>query len=448
MQGESVLLVALLLASGLGTPGPAAGAQPSPAPLPASPIEAEVSTDPSPLPSVAPSPAESAGAIPADLFSQPPNPLTLTPVIDGERAVTKSIGPKGGTIKATGPDGTRFSLAIPRDDLLFETAITMTPVEDLTGFPTDATPAHHIGVQLEPDGLELAVPALLTIRPKKGFPTDGVVAMDYRHDGEEAGFHLAEQDVRQMTISVDHFSGYTAEFQLKVDEIRRLAEFNRRSPDDELSSQIAEWVALEKQKQIMGTTEGSETPDIDLVAGAKEFLPLYLEVVLSPKLAVAGRSCADAEAAMAAMLSYQRNRQLLGVGQDPAFDIQGGTTVPQQLLDLHTRLCLREAYQECTRTGDFPDLMGYVYRLFTRSRVLLGVEPTAQQIDLAHGYLRRCGRYRLELKQADIEHGSPPQHVIASSDIELEWQPGLWRVRPRGLHHRGRRRYRGGPRLP
>jgi hypothetical protein len=95
----------------------------------------------------------------------------------------------------------------------------MTPLEDLAGFPTDATPEHHLGVQLEPDELELASPALLTIRPKEGFPDIGVVAMDYRRDGEEAGFHLAEQDRRQMTISVDHFSGYTAEFCLM--DIRR-----------------------------------------------------------------------------------------------------------------------------------------------------------------------------------------------------------------------------------
>jgi hypothetical protein len=379
----------------------------------------EASASPSSSPSEAPSiaaPSSSTSAEPsAGIFSQPPDPLNLSPATADDLAVSKAIGPKGGTITAKGADGTSFTLQVPADDLPMAMTITMTPLVDLTGFPIEATPDHQLGVQLEPDSLELGDPAILTIRPSDGFPDAGVVAMDYQADGQEAGFHLFDQGPDQVTISIDHFSGYSAEFPLAVEQIQRIAQALQTDPADVLASQIAARIAIERQKQLLG-----EETEIPLRELALEYLPLFLQVVLAPRVAVAGRGCSQANAAMKAILAYQRTRQELGVGTDPAFDIQAGVLVPATLADLAIRLCFREAFAECVATGDFPWLAGRFMATFRQYRHMLGIEPTPEEVQLAQGYLQRCGRYRLDATAHQIGKAD----FTVTVDIDLEWKPG------------------------
>ena len=92
---------------------------------------------------------------PEGQLTGPAHPLTLTSTLASDAAVTQEIGPDGGTLSATGPDGTKFTLDMPPNVLPFAVAITMSPTSSVTGFPTDATPEHALGVELGPDGLEL-----------------------------------------------------------------------------------------------------------------------------------------------------------------------------------------------------------------------------------------------------------------------------------------------------
>src|SRR5262245_34408062 len=52
---------------------------------------------------------------------------------DAARATTKTFPPGGGTLTATGADGTVYTLTIPPNALLVETAITMTPIVSISG---------------------------------------------------------------------------------------------------------------------------------------------------------------------------------------------------------------------------------------------------------------------------------------------------------------------------
>ena len=89
----------------------------------------------------------------------PSGPPVVT--IDTSRAATATIGAAGGTLAATGADGTAYTLTVPPDALVGEIAITMTPVRRIDRLPLSGG---MVGaVQLQPSGLQLARMAVLTI---------------------------------------------------------------------------------------------------------------------------------------------------------------------------------------------------------------------------------------------------------------------------------------------
>ncbi|HEY3498208.1 MAG TPA: hypothetical protein VGK73_26100, partial [Polyangiaceae bacterium] len=125
-------------------------------------------------------------------------------VVDAKRAVTLELDVAGGSIEATGGDGTVYRLALPAGALLGPVEITLTPVLDLTNRPL--TGALHGGVLFEPDGLLLQKPGTLEIVPPSPLPSDAVVLA---FDGEAAAYHAVpeEETSGSLRIMVTHFSG-------------------------------------------------------------------------------------------------------------------------------------------------------------------------------------------------------------------------------------------------
>ena len=265
---------------------------------------AEPDASPSSPPAAGSSPAPDTAALDLrdDGFTSKPDPLTIATELSRDERVRKVIGPKGGTLKTTAFDGTRYELVIPAGALVYPATIGMTPISDIGGLPGGAPPDRVLGVQLEPDGLLLPDPGTLTMRLPKG-PDPALAVLDYEGEGSETGFHRFSTEGRSITVPIDHFSGYVATFPIEVERIRAIAAFTRTDPARVLASDIAEAIALDRQRALLLDAE-SELPRI-----AAHYLPIFVEAVLNPKIAVAGRSCADAEAAMAALLSYQRQRR-------------------------------------------------------------------------------------------------------------------------------------------
>ncbi|MDP9485439.1 MAG: hypothetical protein M3Q49_06555 [Actinomycetota bacterium] len=140
-------------------------------------------------------------------FDFTPNPLTVTPTLQDERAVAKTIPTGGGTISATASDGTKFALSLPAGSLLSEQKITMTPVGQVGGLPMSG--GLVAGVDLKPDGLQLHKPARLTITPPAGaeVPLSRQTGFSYHGGGEE--FHLyALKGTEQLAFELSHFSAY------------------------------------------------------------------------------------------------------------------------------------------------------------------------------------------------------------------------------------------------
>ena len=133
---------------------------------------------------------------------------SISPLLDSDREASASVGPEGGTVDATGADGTEYSLAIPPDALLEETEISLTPILSIDDLPMSG--GFVAGVHFEPSGLELFRTATLTVT----FPSSPSVGAEevlagfvYDDDGDNLALALTETTGNSFSLPIDHFSG-------------------------------------------------------------------------------------------------------------------------------------------------------------------------------------------------------------------------------------------------
>lgn len=240
------------------------------------------------------------GAAPVQLGNYE-NAIKVTPTLDSERAVTGTIGFDGGSISATAADGTVFTLTVPADSVRQRTSITLTPVSKLEGLPfgngTDVT------VDLQPSGLVFDVPATLRIEPATPIPAGEQILYGYSEDR----LVLAEPVLKAdgIAIVVPHFSGYGVAKGFMGD-VKEALERIGGSAEERIYSQMRAILQLAQQAEQRGK------PIENLAALLDPFFEqLYREVVI-PRLEVAGESCAAGRAAAISLLSYLRQRELLG----------------------------------------------------------------------------------------------------------------------------------------
>lgn len=122
--------------------------------------------------------------------------------LDPTRAASAEIGPGGGTLTATGANGTRYELTVPAGALDASTRITMTPIARAGGLPGgDST---RDGVQFAPNGLRFGEPAALRITPANGVrKAVGLVASDA---GRDVSFQRGRRDGSALVLEIAHFS--------------------------------------------------------------------------------------------------------------------------------------------------------------------------------------------------------------------------------------------------
>lgn len=135
-----------------------------------------------------------------------PNPVTVDPTLDTARSVTQVVDTIGGTLEATGADGTHYTLEIPYMSLAARTPITMTPLKSVADLPFSG--GLVAGVQLAPDGLRFAKPARLTITNAPHVAADREVPFSYRGDGRDLALAPLVQDPNVQAFDLQHFSAY------------------------------------------------------------------------------------------------------------------------------------------------------------------------------------------------------------------------------------------------
>ena len=130
-----------------------------------------------------------------------PKPAKVTPQPDTERTASAPIGRDGGSVTATGADGTTYTLTLPEGALLDPTTVTLTPVASIANLPAGASAAR--AVQVEPAGRRLLKPATLTVG---GTQLPSAAALTgFGFDPGGAQFHLAPAALDGQTATVRIF---------------------------------------------------------------------------------------------------------------------------------------------------------------------------------------------------------------------------------------------------
>jgi hypothetical protein len=413
------------------------GSSEAPAPVPA-PI-----TAPAPAPAPAPTPVPitpppRAAVTPADFFARPSSPAMVASTLDDARAARGTIGRAGGTLSATGADGAKYTLVVPSGALADDVEITLTPIAATTGAPwTRAT-----GARFAPAGLQFFQYATLAIEPASDIPLDRQVMMGASAEGE---LFVAMPDIasRAPRIKVLHFTDYwyadmTPE-QLNAQRLR-IPTAAALQIENEVNAVLNNL----RQRMLLGATDDdASTPSFtDLLDNATR---QWWELVLKPRIAAA-RTCQDWKAAIAAVLSVERQRQLLGAGEGsiPVLGNASGTdfwgvagsgawiraNVPfgGNLMRAGVFQCAKDSSERCTTRHLF-DLVETALG-WERQKQLLGIEDDVAFESTYVKFDQRldaCHRVRVELDSAVTIFGTPGAReatTTVSSRIDHRIFPG------------------------
>ena len=343
-------------------------------------------------------------------FDGPPNPLNLTRTLATESATAAEIGPDGGTLTATGPDGTTYRLDIPAQAVPFSTQVEMTPLADVTGFPFDA-PEHRLGVELAPEGLHLLAAATLTIAPPGGLPRAGIATMDYLEDGRDASLVIHEETGDAVRIPMWHFSGWVAMYPIDDVAWRTMVNAWQSEVTKEFESDVAMAVGVQRQKEFLGIDAPSLLEDLE------EHAKRYTEKVLDGYVLRAGQGCAEATRAFTAFLDYERTIAEAGYEDDPAL----ARPIPPDVLRLRWKLCARDEYERCAQTGDLPRLVIYLIEMIEPNSRAAIANPEAD----GQAMLEACAHFIVQLTTLEDAQGKPGyERMEAERMIELTWHPG------------------------
>jgi hypothetical protein len=139
-----------------------------------------------------------------DLEALAANPHHVSITLDSSRRVTHKITPEGGTLSTTAANGTVFTLRVPKNAVLSDLEVSMTPITTINGLPL--TGGYIGAVHLEPEGMEFLEPVKLTIRAPQPFDTSKLTGLNSHELGK--GFYLQPRTVsgQTITLSLAHFS--------------------------------------------------------------------------------------------------------------------------------------------------------------------------------------------------------------------------------------------------
>jgi hypothetical protein len=371
-----------------------------------------------PISATAPStPAEAnpvgAARGPAELqyiFEIPPDPFAVTVSLPDAGQTEALIPAEGGSLSASAADGTQYRLDIPAGALAAETRLRMTPVGQLEGMPFGS---QAYAVQLEPEGLQLYGFATLTITPAQDLAVGEQILFGYHALGDNLFLASPVVDSPEIKILIDHFSGYGVTKGLQAD----IAPVRARIGGDaaaRLQSAMAEALQRARQDQLLGNEDGA-TLDWE------SMFQQWEEQVVKPRLAAAGESCAAGRLAIETVLSYERQRALLGIGDGTG----GGAFMTGGLMDTVAETCMKEEFELCrddhTIHRIIPAWLG-----MERQYQLLGVAgegATSAALENARTYVKRCLTFEMEFhSEGNFEAGGGDGYdSTVDSKIKVEF---------------------------
>ncbi|OGY84921.1 MAG: hypothetical protein A3F54_04210 [Candidatus Kerfeldbacteria bacterium RIFCSPHIGHO2_12_FULL_48_17] len=140
------------------------------------------------------------------VFTDNPNPLTVTPTLAESVTVAKSIDQTGGAIDLD-ITAAQVNLQLPANAVFDATDMSLTKIASLNGLPTGTELI--AGVQAQPNGLQLNQASNLQFTlPENMTATKAVVGFGYSDDGQEFHYLPVKWNDTTATLSLTGFSGY------------------------------------------------------------------------------------------------------------------------------------------------------------------------------------------------------------------------------------------------
>jgi hypothetical protein len=323
----------------------------------------------------------------------PPSPRNISVQTDGAHAASARIAAAtGGTVTATGADGSTYALTLPPNALTSDETITLTPVSSLAGLKAGSPAA---GVQIAPDGLSLLAPGRLTITPAKAVPVARQIAYFWHGIGQGSGLYAPNPDPKSFTLTLDHFSGYELVDGSAAD---RAALANQPVAVQDRYADLAAAAAAARDAGDSGAAAAR------FQAALIAFYKTQYEAVVKPALDAAAGDDTLANSALQLGLSWAHDVAALGAG----FDAETRSVMSQMAAILDNAL-VRSA-QRCTTDVAFTQRVLYLAHL----RAVLGVGDAATAGDFAKA--QRCLQFVLDFTATTADS----QHYFYGSDVQLK----------------------------
>lgn len=346
------------------------------------------------------------------IFEAPAESLAVLPEPDSARQVQALISIQGGSLTATGADGTHYTLEIPSDALIRETLIRMTPLASLSGLPFSS--GEVMAVQIEPEGAFFNNFLTLTIIPPYAIPPDQQILYGFQGSQNELTLAAPVVNSAEIKILIQHFSGYGVTKGLLAD----IEPYRQRlggNAESRLQSEAAYQLGRVRQQQLLGS---GETGD-DLQALFEDLFERFDREVVQPRIAAAGESCAAGKLALQTVLGFERQKQLLGMESEERM----GSV--QSLFENVGMTCLNEEYELCAEDHIIHRMIP-VWLGFERQAQLLGAgegeSPLSQE---ARRLTEQCLRFDLEFySSASIDYEGDGYDSVVRSKVPLRFNAG------------------------
>lgn len=353
----------------------------------------------------------------ADL-AVPFQPVDLSVVLDVAHKAEAVIPIGGGSLKATGADGTTYTLDVPADALPAETTIALTPAKSVTGLPFGGNTTYV--VQMSPNGLSLYNFATLTIDPAAELPAEQQVAFGYLGDGKDVISATPVVDSSEIKIRVLHFSGagVTDGGSGVIDPVReRLGGDKERRIEGALNHVLQ----VERARQLLGQSQDDDPSVIGTIA---DFLKQYEDEVVKQRIASAGESCDGGKLALESIVKLGRTRELLGIDKP-------GASFMEDYLDLvnrAARACVVEEFEACVQHHRI-FLMLPLYHSLLRQQAVFPVF-TAATLNEAVDLTTKCLTFKLELEStAHLVLVTWTSNSTVTAEVVLRYDPGTELIR-------------------
>ena len=314
----------------------------------------------------------------------PAHPTKVAVSLDSAKAASATIPSTGGTLMATGTDGTIFTLTIPDGALMGREKVTMTPVASIRGLPFAG--GLQAAVQLEPDGLQLFAPATLAIKFLKPAAIASQVGFAYHGSGEQL-FLYPPARLAELTFRLFHFSGMGGALATKA-EVAAQAKNEPTSPEDQAAQDLAAALNAILAQQRQDQLTGVNGDDAKVDDASRSYVEEYFAKVVKPNIERALVDDTLIDDAINTALGWLRSIALLGVdnGQYKAMQEYIAKQVAI-LLDHATKA----AYDRCFVKHDPSAAQRMLFLIHMRA--LVGVaEPDAKTLD----NIQKCLTFKLD----------------------------------------------------